>query len=145
MVSSSTRIASSSSTTRMRFSESLTFRRRASLLPLSAYAELIAFRRRERLRTARFREQLRHFPVERREVVRLAAADPRTVANAFRVLPDRAGVAQVIFQRRPARDDPSLGEPGRDEQPRPVTDHRNWLAGQIDLLHEPLRVLVDAN
>src|SRR5947199_502472 len=101
MVRSSARIASSSSTTRIRFSASFTRRGRAISLPSGAYAELVACLR-ARFRAARLTEELRHLPVEGRKVIRLAAGDPVAVADAFRVLPVRAGVAQIVLQRRPA-------------------------------------------
>src|ERR1700753_184962 len=65
-------------------------------------------------------EQSHDLPVEGGQIVRLPAAHPVAIANRFLVLPVAAGVADVVLQRRPARDRSSLHESGRNEQPRTV-------------------------
>src|SRR6266568_3639461 len=49
-------------------------------------------------------EQTDDLAVECREIVGLAARHPVAVADALLVAPVRAGIAEVVLQRRPARD-----------------------------------------
>src|SRR6185295_6581938 len=71
--------------------------------------------------------------VEGGQVVRFAAADPVAVADALLVFPDRAGVAHVVLQRRPARERAALDEAGGDQDPPAVADDHHRLPGAVDL------------
>src|SRR5580765_7627111 len=53
------------------------------------------------LNSRTFRKESDHFPIERWDVVGLAAGDPAAIADHFLVDPRGAGVLQISFQRRP--------------------------------------------
>src|SRR5207247_11159699 len=127
-VISNARMAESSSTTRMRLSLVPTGSHRASSLPSGPYSEVIALIGAQPLRCVAFGEELHYLAVERREVVRLAAAHPIPVADALLIAPRRTGVLQVVPQSRPARDGVTLHQLCRNQQPRSVADDGHRLA-----------------
>lgn len=51
-------------------------------------------------------EQLDHLPIERQDIVGLAAGDEPLVDHCFLINPLSAGVAQIGLQRRPRGDAP---------------------------------------
>src|ERR1051326_158882 len=145
-VKSRVRMASSSSTTRIRLRVSIAAQtiEQSPSRSSRAHAEGISVLRAHRRARLRRRDELHHLAVERRQIVRLAAAHPRAVADAFLVLPRRAGVAQIVLQRPPAPHRAAAHESGGDEQPPPVAGDGGRLAGAAHLLHELLRLLLDA-
>jgi len=75
------------------------------------------------------RQRFHHRLAEGRNVIGLAAGDQVAVHHHFRVAPARAGIGQVLLQRRPRGDLVSLRQPAVDQQPGAVADRRHRLAG----------------
>ena len=86
-----------------------------------------------------FAEQRQHLAIEGRDVRRLAAAHPISVAHHFLVHPLGPGIAQVVLNGVITRQRAAFGEPGRDQQPRRVADKRNRL-----LAPDPFPVRISA-
>src|ERR1051326_3165037 len=98
-------MASSSSTTRIRLSV-ISLRPHAQFIVQTlrrvSYARFTILRA-YILRSQGLAEAATDLFVERGQIVGFAAAHPIAIANHLFVAPSRAGVADVVLQRRPAR------------------------------------------
>jgi hypothetical protein len=86
-------------------------------------------------------EQLDHFPVERKQILRTTARHPVVVTHDLGVLPEPTGVADVVRDAWPGREAPPPNAPGGDQHLRSVTDHRDGAAEAVHLLDELARRL----
>ena len=75
-------------------------------------------------------EERTHFPIEGREVVRLAAADPVAVSHYVDVSPVGAGISQIVRMITGHR--PSPDQACGNEQPRAVSDDGNRVAALVN-------------
>src|SRR5690606_22230939 len=111
---------------------------RSLLLARQSYSLLLTAPARQ-LPAAMLVQHIDQLVVKRRDIVRLAAADPVAIDDHFFIHPVTTGIADIVLQRRPAGHGAPFDQSGRHQYPAAVADHEDRLAGFIDLLHEPLR------
>src|SRR3982074_2865317 len=80
-------------------------------------------------------EQVNHRPIERRNIVGLAARYEISVDHDLLIKPLCAGIPQVGFQRRPGRNPSPARCTCLDHGPGTVTNHCHRLAGIEEALH----------
>jgi hypothetical protein len=89
-----------------------------------------------------FPELLDHLAVEGGDVVGLATRHEPFVRYHLTIHPVAASIPDVRLQRRPRRERPPLHDARLDEQPRPMADGCDGLAGLEERAHEPHGALV---
>ncbi len=75
-----------------------------------------------------FRDFLNHFPIERRNVIGLAAGDQTVVNDDLPIDPAAAGIADIRFNDRPRGERSVTHRVSLDQQPWAVADRRDRLA-----------------
>src|SRR5215469_14701272 len=81
-------------------------------------------------------EQLEHLPVERWNIIRLAAGDHVAVTHGLLIDPIGARVFQVCYKRRPGRHAATARRAGFQDGPWAVADRRDRLSGVEEGFHE---------
>ena len=82
---------------------------------------------------------------ERRNIIRLPAADQVAVFDHFLIDPVGAGIHQIILECLVAGHGFAIHQPRRNQQPAAMADHRNRITGRGACLDQVLGILVDAD